>query len=103
VLALALAPAVWFGAAHLALRPLMAWLVVTFVVVHRIACVNFDVEQLRLRAVVLVIAAIAGLILASKDVIPMAAPMIQLGSVVLFGGAVLNLAMAIHNQGERGF
>ena len=103
VLTVILAPAAWFGAAHLALRPLMVWLVVTFVVVHRIACVNFDVEQLRLRAVVLVVAAIAGILLASKDIIPMTAPTIQLGSAVLFAGAVVNLLMAIRNQGERGY
>jgi hypothetical protein len=81
----------------------MAWLVVTFVVVHRIACIKFDVEQLRLRAVVLTCATIGSIILTATEVIPMAAPITQLGGVVLFGVAVMNLMMALHNQRQRGY
>lgn len=103
LLALALAPVAWFGAARPALRPLLAWLVITFVVIHRVACTSFSTEQLRLRVFALVAASIAGSIVGPMNVIPMEAPVIQLGSAILFGVAALSLIIALRNQRERGY
>jgi hypothetical protein len=103
VLALALTPLVWLGGAYLALRPFIVGTVVAFVVIHRFACVNFSLEQLRLRAVVLIVAAIAGISLASGVASSFTAPIIQIGGLILLGVAVLSLLIARHNQAERGY
>jgi hypothetical protein len=101
--AVVVAAVVWLAAVNVSLRPLLGWLVVTYTVVHRIACVNFDAGQLRLRAILLIVFAVVGSVLIGGDSIPMASPVLQLGSAVLLGVAVLNLCMALHNQGERGY
>jgi uncharacterized protein (TIGR04206 family) len=77
--------------------------VVAFVVIHRFACINFSLEQLRLRAVVLIVAAIAGISLASGVASSFTAPIIQIGGLILLGVAVLSLLIARHNQAERGY
>jgi hypothetical protein len=101
--AVAVAAIVWFGAAHPALRPLLVVLVVTFIVVHRIACVNFNATQLRVRAVLLVVAAMVCTAVAHKSDGDLSAPVIQLGAAALLGVAVASLGMALYNQRERGY
>jgi hypothetical protein len=95
--------AVWLGAVNVWLRPFLASLVVTFVVVHRIACVNFEAGQMKARAILLVGSAFVGSALIGGDAFSMAAPVLQLGAVVLLCLAVVNLGMALHNQRTRGY
>jgi hypothetical protein len=100
--AVAVAAVVWFGAANVTLRPLLAWLVVTFTVVHRIASVNFTAAQLKFRAILLVITAIMCSAVAEQPEAYLPAPVMQLGSTALMGIAVLSLCMALYNQRKRG-
>jgi hypothetical protein len=90
----------WFAAENVSLRPAVAWLVVTFVVVHRIACVDFNVAQLKTRIFVPVGGGIAAFLLIGAG-ITRAAPITQMGGLVLCAGSLVDLGMAYYNQRQR--
>lgn len=93
----------WFGARAIALRPFVAWLVVACIIVHRIACLTFTGNQLKLRIVFFVGGAIGAAIVmaAAKDAV--VSPMIQLGGAVLCAGAVLDVVLTFYNLKNRRF
>jgi hypothetical protein len=101
VCAVAVAAVDWFAAENVSLRPVVAWLVVTYVVVHRIACVNFSAAQLKTRVFVALGGAITGCLLIGPGLIKAAAPITQMGGLVLCAGALVDLGMAYHNQRQR--
>jgi hypothetical protein len=90
----------WFAAENVSLRPVVAWSVVTFVVVHRIACVDFNVAQSKTRIFVPVGGVIAAFLLIGAG-ITRAAPITQMGGIVLCAGSLVNLGMAYYNQRQR--
>jgi hypothetical protein len=90
----------WFAAQNVSLRPVVAWLLVTFVVVHRIACVDFNVAQLKTRIFVAVGGVIAAFLLIGAGV-TRAAPITQMGGLVLCAGSLVDLGMAYYNQRQR--
>jgi len=90
----------WFAAENVSFRPAVAWLVVTFVVIHRIACVDFNVAQLKTRIFVPVGGVIAAFLLIGAG-ITRAAPITQMGGLVLCAGSLVDLGMAYYNQRQR--
>jgi hypothetical protein len=97
-----LAFAVWMNAEPVRSRPFLAWLVVAFVVIHRIACVGMSSNQIRIRAILLVTAGVVATMVIGGEVIPMSAPVIQLGTIILMAAALVNLFMSVRNQKQRG-
>lgn len=98
--ALGLAPVVWFAGASATWRPLAAWLVVTFVVVHRVACGSFRDKQIKFRMVVLIvgIAMANGMANAGPETAPL---VVQVGGLVLLSAALFNLAVALFDKAGR--
>ena len=90
----------WFAAENVSLRPAVACLVVTFVVVHRIACVDFNVAQLKTRIFVPVGGVIAAFLLIGAGV-TRAAPITQMGGLVLCAGSLVDLGMAYYNRRQK--
>jgi hypothetical protein len=101
ICAVILAPVVWVAATYVSWRPFVAWLVVTFVVIHRFACVNFSGIQVRVRLFLMVV--ISGLLLIISVYVSPSVPVLQLGGVLLLAVALVNLYMARQNQKSRGF
>lgn len=98
VIALGVALTTWVAGAALAWRPAVAWLVVTYIVLHRIAGIHLTAGQGRARIALLFAAAIAAVILNSIESRYIAAPMIQLGGIVLLAVALFSLAASHHNE-----
>jgi hypothetical protein len=90
----------WFAAENVSWRPAVAWLVVTFVVVHRIACVDYNLAQLKTRIFVPVGGVIAAFLLIGAGV-TRAAPIMQMGGLVLCAGSLVDLGMAYYNQRQK--
>jgi hypothetical protein len=98
--AVGLGPVVWLLGASAAWRPLVAWLVVTFIVVHRAACGSFNDKQLKFRVVVLLLgmAMAAGQLSAgAPDTAGLAT---RVGALVLLAIALFNLAVSFVDQGR---
>ncbi|MHB8812009.1 MAG: hypothetical protein ACYDAE_01955 [Steroidobacteraceae bacterium] len=98
VIAVGVALTTWVAGAALALRPAVAWLIVTYIVLHRIAGIHLTAGQGRARIALLFGAAIAAVILNSIASRYIAAPMIQLGGIVLLAVALFSLAASHHNE-----
>jgi hypothetical protein len=100
--AVGVAMIVWFAGMNPVWRPLAAWLVVSFIVVHRFACVDFSTPQIKARFIVPLAGLTAAIVLQEKQVIDAASPVLQLGGLALLGAALVNLSMAFYNQRRRG-
>jgi hypothetical protein len=85
-------------AGGVAFRPVRAWLITTFIVLHRIPCLHFGREQLKARAKILLVCVAVALLLVAIVRIDLAAPIMQVGGLVLLTAALGNLGMALHNQ-----
>lgn len=96
--ALVVGAAVWWLAETVSLRPFAAWLLVTFIVIHRGAAMSLSTSQMWVRNVLVVGTTLAGAVLIGGSMMVVAAPVIQFAGAVLVGGALMNLAMALYNS-----
>ena len=97
---LGLGPVVWLAGASATWRPFAAWLVVTFVVVHRVACGSLRDKQIKFRTVVLLmgIAMASGMARSGPDTESLA---VQFGGLVLLAAALFNLSVALFDRRDR--
>lgn len=102
VCAVGLGVLVRLGAASTAWRPLIAWLVVTFIVVHRVPCIGFRSIQIRARVLALLFSMAFALGLEqSRPSADIPAPVIQLAAIVLLAVALFNLLVVLADRGRR--
>jgi hypothetical protein len=103
VLALPLAATIEDGITQVSRRPLEAWMLVTFIVLHRIPCLRFSERQRNARWMILagcllVSIWVWGAAAPSGELDSLDAPVMQVGGLALMMGALANLCMAFHNQ-----
>jgi hypothetical protein len=98
-LAAAIGFSLWFAAYDVSMRPLLAVLVVIFVVLHRTACVGFSDVQFKARVAATFAGAMAVMfIVVLAEDLQLPAPFLQLGGFMLLAVGLMGLGMAFYNQ-----
>ena len=73
----------------------------TFIVIHRIACLNLTAAQIQARAWTTFGGVFVAILLVSTESLPIVVPVMQAGGVLLSASALMGLAMSFYNQTRR--
>lgn len=83
-------------------RPLVAWLVVAFIVLHRVPCVGFRPVQIKARVLVLILSFVFTMGLAASGATSdTPAPVIQIAGLMLLAAALFNLAVVLFDADRK--